>query len=81
MIIAPSNTTAACASAPAARKGAFAAGGSAQFNGKILYPPCRKPVFTPSHWDPAVAERSAELPDARLVLEFVYGYGARLFIM
>jgi hypothetical protein len=56
------------------RKGAFVAGQNAQFHGKILYKPCRKPVYTPSDWDPALAERSADLPGARLVLDFVYGY-------
>lgn len=68
--------------APAVRKGAFAAGGNASFTGKILYRHCRKPVYTPSDWDPSLAERSAQLPLARLVLEFVYGYqgGARPLI-
>ncbi|KAJ9506292.1 hypothetical protein QJQ45_013870, partial [Haematococcus lacustris] len=56
------------------RKGAFTAGSSAQFNGKILYRHCRKPVYTPSDWDPGLAERSSDLPSARLVLDFVYGY-------
>eukprot|EP00798_Chlamydomonas_sp_ICE-L_P030392 gene30392-35400_t len=56
------------------RKGAFQAGQSANFNGKVLYKPCRTGVYTPSDWDPSLAERSSELPDARLVLEFVYGY-------
>ena len=50
------------------------AGGNANFNGKILYRYCRKPVYTPSNWDPALADRSADLPQARLVLEFIYGY-------
>ena len=59
------------------RKGAFEAGQSAHFNGKIQYKQCRKPVYTPSDWDPALAERSAELPDARLILDFVYGYQGR----
>ena len=31
-------------------------------------------MYTPSDWDPALAERSAELPNARLILDFVYGY-------
>jgi microtubule-associated protein-like 6 len=56
------------------RKGPFQAGASANFNGKILYRHCRKPVYTPSDWDPAVADRSSDLPMARLVLEFIYGY-------
>ncbi len=62
----------------AVRKGAFQAGGNANFHGKIKYAKCRKPVYTPSDWDPALADRSADLPMARLVLEFIYGYnGAR----
>jgi microtubule-associated protein-like 6 len=56
------------------RKGAFMPGQSANFRGKIIYEECRKPVWTPSNWDPCLAERSAELPDVRLQLEFVYGY-------
>lgn len=58
----------------AVRKGAFQPGQSANFTGKIIYEECRKPVWTPSNWDPKLAERSAELPDARLGLEFAYGY-------
>jgi len=42
--------------------------------GKILYPECKKGVWPPSDWDPHLAERSAQLPDSRLALEFVYGY-------
>ncbi|GAX82495.1 hypothetical protein CEUSTIGMA_g9922.t1 [Chlamydomonas eustigma] len=56
------------------RKGAFEAGQNANFNGKILYRQCRKPVYTPTDWDPSVAKRSAELPNARLILDFIYGY-------
>lgn len=56
------------------RKGAFQPGQSANFNGKIIYEECRKPVWTPSNWDPKLAERSAELPDVRLQLEFAYGH-------
>lgn len=56
------------------RKGAFIAGQSGNFNGKIIYEECRKPVYTPSNWDPSLVDRSAELPDARLALEFIYGY-------
>jgi len=59
---------------PTVRKGPFQAGSSSNFHGKILYSKCRKPVYTPSDWDPALAERSADLPDARLVLHHVYGY-------
>ena len=35
---------------------------------------CKKGVWPPSDWDPRTAERSAQLPDIRLKLEFVYGY-------
>lgn len=62
------------------RKGAFKPGQSARFAGKILYEECRTPVYTPSAWDPALAVRSADLPDVRLTLEFAYGYaGEGLF--
>mmetsp|Transcript_7472 Transcript_7472/g.24809 ORF Transcript_7472/g.24809 Transcript_7472/m.24809 type:complete len:915 (+) Transcript_7472:548-3292(+) len=57
------------------RKGAFVAGEPASHIGKILYPPCRKGVFPPTGWRAEHALRSAEPPDARLTLEFVYGYG------
>ncbi len=63
-----------CFTCLAARKGAFVAGQPTNFHGKILYDKCRKYVCTPSDWDPRLVERSSELPDARLVLEFVYGY-------
>jgi hypothetical protein len=63
-----------CTQPLAVRKGAFVAGQGGNFHGKILYRYCRKPVYTPSDWDPSLADRSAELPDARLVLEFIYGY-------
>lgn len=56
------------------RKGAFQAGERANFNGKIKYRHCKKPVYTPADWDPRLADRSAELPNARLMLDFVYGY-------
>lgn len=56
------------------RKGPFRAGQSYSFCGKIIYEECRKPVYTPSDWDPALGERSAELPASRLALEFIYGY-------
>ena len=56
------------------RKGAFVAGKSADFQGKIIYPPCRKGVFTPSGWDGTPAKRSAQLPDAEFELTFVHGY-------
>ncbi|KAF5831718.1 WD40-repeat-containing domain protein [Dunaliella salina] len=58
----------------AVRKSAFQVGERADFSGKITYPKCRKAVYTPSDWDPALAERSAELPDAGLVLQYIYGY-------
>lgn len=44
---------------------------------KITYYPCKTPVFTPSRWPqvgPKAIERSTRVPDARLRLEFVYGY-------
>lgn len=57
------------------RKGAFTVDGRADFHGKIIYKECKSGVFPPSGWDgPAVAARSSDLPDARLVLDFVYGY-------
>mmetsp|Transcript_673 Transcript_673/g.2236 ORF Transcript_673/g.2236 Transcript_673/m.2236 type:complete len:519 (-) Transcript_673:85-1641(-) len=57
------------------RKGAFVEGQRADFFGKIIYPQCRKGVYPPSDWDPALAVRSAAVPDASLRLAFVYGYG------
>ncbi|GAX81084.1 hypothetical protein CEUSTIGMA_g8518.t1 [Chlamydomonas eustigma] len=54
--------------------GAFKAGAPATHTGKIKYPQCKKGVWPPSNWDPRLAERSSELPDIRLQLEFVYGY-------
>lgn len=54
--------------------GAYRPGGSATHLGKIKYPQCKKGVWPPSNWDPRAAERSAQLPDVRLKLEFVYGY-------
>ena len=56
------------------RRGAFVAGETASFQGKIIYHPCRKGVFTPTGWDGAPAARSAARPDAELELEFVHGY-------
>ncbi len=48
---------------------------AADFHGKVRDKRCRKPLYTPSNWDPKVdAARSAELPNARLVLQFVYGF-------
>lgn len=63
---------------PAVKKGPFRAGQSYNFRGKILYEECRKPVYTPSDWDPALGARSAELPNTRLVLDFIYGYNGEL---
>ncbi|KAK9809912.1 hypothetical protein WJX72_001539 [[Myrmecia] bisecta] len=56
------------------RKGPFLAGQSADFSGRILYAPARRPVWTPTDWQPEAAARSAQLPDARLRLDYVYGY-------
>lgn len=56
------------------QQGAYKAGKPATHVGKIKYPQCKKGVWPPSDWDPRLAARSAELPDARLKLEFVYGY-------
>ena len=56
------------------QKGAYKAGRPATHTGKILYPQCKKGVWPPSDWDPALAARSASLPDIKLQLEFVYGY-------
>ena len=56
------------------RRGAFVAGESAAFQGKIIYHPCRKGVFTPTGWTGAPAARSAARPDATLELEHVHGY-------
>lgn len=46
-------------------------------NCKISYRPCKTPVFTPTEWPRTgeeIVERSAQLPDARMLLDFVYGY-------
>ena len=58
------------------RRGAFDARdkNSFAFQGKIVYPPCRSGVFTPSGWTGEAAVRSAKLPDAELILEHVHGY-------
>ena len=45
------------------------------FAGRIKYWPCRKGVYAPSNWDPALTARSARAPKAGLSLEYVYGYG------
>ena len=49
-------------------------GAPATHMGKIKYPQCKKGVWPPSNWEPSIADRSAQLPDVRLKLEFVYGY-------
>jgi len=56
------------------QKGAYKAGQPASHTGKIQYPQCKKGVWPPSNWTPHLAERSAQLPDLKLKLEFVYGY-------
>eukprot|EP00951_Prasinocladus_malaysianus_P037146 scaffold396928_cov43-Prasinocladus_malaysianus.AAC.1 len=56
------------------RKGAFVVGERADHMGKIIYKECKSGVFPPTDWDPALADRASDLPDARLMLEFVYGY-------
>lgn len=52
--------------------------GDYTFSGRIKYWPCRRGVLPPSFWNPAVAERSARLPEQGLRLEFVHGYGGRV---
>ena len=42
-------------------------------HGVTLYP--LPGVFPPTDWNPDAAKRSAEAPNASLLLEFVYGYG------
>ena len=41
---------------------------------KIRYPQSKAGVFAPSDWTPAMAERSAHLPNTRLQLSFALGY-------
>ncbi|KAG2487374.1 hypothetical protein HYH03_013944 [Edaphochlamys debaryana] len=60
------------------QRGAYVAGQPATHMGKILYPEAKKGVWPPSNWDPRLAERSAQLPDVRLSLEFVHGYDGHL---
>lgn len=80
-LVLPSSAAKATAEAPAKRR-PFAAGGAPSAvapsaPSKITYWPCKTPVFTPSRW-PQIGQqaiqRSARVPDARLRLEFVYGY-------
>ena len=63
------------------RKGAFIANDTSAGHTecKITYLPCKTPVYTPSGWAEEgcgddVMARSSQVPDKRLVLEFVYGY-------
>eukprot|EP00879_Flechtneria_rotunda_P030506 GHRR01033144.1.p1 GENE.GHRR01033144.1~~GHRR01033144.1.p1 ORF type:complete len:307 (+),score=82.64 GHRR01033144.1:162-1082(+) len=56
--------------------GAYSAGQPAKHTGKIIYPECKSGVWPPSNWDPSLAARSSKLPEARLELDFVYGYDA-----
>lgn len=80
-LVLPSSAAKATADAPAKRR-PFAAGAAPGAVAppaacKITYWPCKTPVFTPSRW-PQIGqeaiERSSRVPDARLRLEFVYGY-------
>ncbi|KAG2422675.1 hypothetical protein HXX76_015839 [Chlamydomonas incerta] len=60
------------------RAGPFKDVGATNFHGKIKDKHCRKPLYTPTNWDPSVdGARSAELPNSRLVLQFVYGYNGK----
>lgn len=56
------------------QRGAYPAGRPATHMGKIVYPECKKGVWPPSGWDPALGLRSSAVPDARLALEWVHGY-------
>ena len=58
------------------RLGAYKAGETRDysFSGRIKYFPCRKGVYAPTTWDPALAARSAKPPKEGLSLEWVYGY-------
>lgn len=56
------------------QKGPYQAGKPATHTGKIIYPQCKKGVWPPSDWNPAVAQRSAKLPEIKLELQFVHGY-------
>ncbi len=56
------------------QRGAYQAGRPADHVGQILYPQCRRGVLPPSDWDPALARRSAQVPEPELKLEFVHGY-------
>eukprot|EP00798_Chlamydomonas_sp_ICE-L_P018393 gene18393-24865_t len=56
------------------QRGAYKPGGDLLFKGRIIYKPCRKPVYPPSNWDGTPAQRSNTKPGPGLKLEFVYGY-------
>ena len=50
---------------------------AAPLPGKIAYPQSKQTVLAPTDWSPALAARSAALPDRRLALEWVFGYDGR----
>jgi microtubule-associated protein-like 6 len=56
------------------QRGPYQAGQPASHTGQILYRPCRRGVLPPSDWEPALAKRSAQLPEPELQLDFVHGY-------
>ncbi len=56
------------------QRGAYQAGKPATHTGQILYPQCKRGVLPPSDWDPSLAKRSTQLPEASLALDFVHGY-------
>lgn len=56
------------------QKRPYQAGQPATHTGKIQYRQCKRGVWPPSNWDPAVAVRSAQLPEAEMELEFVHGF-------
>ena len=62
--------------AGAVRYGAFDATVPSDWNfrGKVIYPPCRKPVYTPTGWDGSACSKSAAEPSRSLQLEWVHGY-------
>jgi hypothetical protein len=45
--------------------GPYRAGDAAAHKGRIVYAPCRSPVWPPTTWDGALALRSARLPKVR----------------
>jgi len=55
-------------------KHGYDAGDDFSFDGKIVYPKCKKGVFPPSEFDPELVKRSSCAPEAELELEHVYGY-------